>query len=94
MMSLASSIDVPGGSDGIYTIPVQHADATQLAQKLNEILGISAGGGRRCRAACGVRRSAARPRERPGCRCPDRRDRGGRRRGAVEDPGRRSHATR
>lgn len=43
MMSLAKSIDIPGGSDGIYTIPVQHADATQLAQKLNEILGITAG---------------------------------------------------
>jgi len=43
MMSLARSIDVPGGSDGIYTIPVHHADATQLAQKLNDILGISAG---------------------------------------------------
>ncbi len=43
MMSLARSIDIPGGSDGIYTIPVQHADATQLAQKLNEILGITAG---------------------------------------------------
>jgi general secretion pathway protein D len=54
MMSLARSIDVPGGSDGIYTIPIHHADATQLAQKLNDILGISAagaaavpGGGRR-----------------------------------------------
>jgi general secretion pathway protein D len=45
MMSLARSIDVPGGSDGIYTIPVHHADATQLAQKLNEILGITGGGG-------------------------------------------------
>src|SRR5439155_18324468 len=44
MMSLARSIDVPGGSDGIYTIPVHHADATQLAQKLNEILGITGGG--------------------------------------------------
>jgi general secretion pathway protein D len=50
MMSLARSIDVPGGSDGIYTIPVRHADATQLAQKLNDILGIAAAnaaGGRR-----------------------------------------------
>jgi general secretion pathway protein D len=55
MMSLARSVDVPGGSDGIYTIPVHHADAAQLAQKLNDILGISAaaaaasvpGGGRR-----------------------------------------------
>ncbi|HET7500506.1 MAG TPA: type II secretion system secretin GspD [Kofleriaceae bacterium] len=44
MMSLARSIDVPGGSDGIYTIPVHHADAAQLAQKLNEILGISGAG--------------------------------------------------
>lgn len=45
MMSLARAIDVPGGSDGIYTIPVKHADATTLAQKINEILGVSAGGG-------------------------------------------------
>ncbi len=44
MMSLARAIDVPGGSDGIYTINVKHADATALAQKLNEILGVSAGG--------------------------------------------------
>jgi general secretion pathway protein D len=42
MMTLARSIDVPGGSDGIYTIPIHHADATQLAQKLNDILGITA----------------------------------------------------
>ncbi len=45
MMSLARSIDIPGGSDGIFTIPVQHADATQLATKLNEILGIQGGAG-------------------------------------------------
>jgi general secretion pathway protein D len=45
MMSLARSIDIPGNQDGIYTIPVQHADATQLATKLNEILGIAAGAG-------------------------------------------------
>ncbi len=45
MMSLARSIDVPGGSDGIYTIPVRHADATQLAQKLSDILGITGGQG-------------------------------------------------
>ncbi|HVK82684.1 MAG TPA: hypothetical protein VM513_01185, partial [Kofleriaceae bacterium] len=44
MMSLARAIDIPGGSDGIYTIPVKYADATQLAQKLNEILGVSAAG--------------------------------------------------
>jgi len=45
MMSLARSIDLPGNADGIYTIPVKYADATQLATKLNEILGVSAGGG-------------------------------------------------
>jgi general secretion pathway protein D len=53
MLSLARSIDVPGGSDGIYTIPVRHADATQLAQKLNEILGISGGGAAQGGAAGG-----------------------------------------
>jgi general secretion pathway protein D len=42
MMVLARSIDVPGSNDGIYTIPVIHADATQLSNKLNEILGITA----------------------------------------------------
>ncbi|MDQ3338179.1 MAG: type II secretion system secretin GspD [Myxococcota bacterium] len=45
MMSLARSIDIPGNSDGIYTIPVKYADAAQLATKLNEILGVSAAGG-------------------------------------------------
>ncbi len=44
MLSLARSIDVPGNADGIYTIPVKHADATELATKLNEILGITGGG--------------------------------------------------
>ncbi len=42
MMSLAKSIDVPGNNEGVYTIPVLHSDATALAQKLNEILGIAA----------------------------------------------------
>jgi general secretion pathway protein D len=44
MMSLARSIDLPGNSDGIYTIPVKYADATQLATKLNEILGTAGPG--------------------------------------------------
>ena len=44
MMSIARSIDVAGNTDGIYTIPVKYADATQLAQKLSEILGAGAGG--------------------------------------------------
>jgi general secretion pathway protein D len=45
MMSLAKTLDVPGNNEGIYTIPVKHADATQLATKLNEILGLQGGGG-------------------------------------------------
>ena len=44
MMSIARSIDVAGNTDGIYTIPVKYADATQLAQKLSEILGAGSGG--------------------------------------------------
>ena len=45
MMSLARAIDVPGNTDGIYTIPVKYSDAAQLATKLNEILGLSGGSG-------------------------------------------------
>ncbi len=45
MMTLARALDVPGNNEGIYTIAVKHADATQLAQKINEILGLTAGGG-------------------------------------------------
>ena len=41
MMSLAHLIDVPGGSDGIYTIAVQHADATKLADRITAILGLT-----------------------------------------------------
>jgi len=45
MLTLAKALDIPGGSEGIYTIPVKHADAAQLAAKINEILGVSGGGG-------------------------------------------------
>ncbi len=41
MVALAKQIDVPGGSDGIFTIPVLHADATKLQAKLQDILGIA-----------------------------------------------------
>jgi general secretion pathway protein D len=41
MMTLAKAIDVPGNNEGVYTIPVLHSDATALAAKLNEILGIA-----------------------------------------------------
>ena len=39
MISLAKQIDVPAGSDGIFMIPVMHADATKLKAKLDDILG-------------------------------------------------------
>src|SRR3569623_1724183 len=45
MMSLAKTIDVPGNNEGVYTIPVLHSDATALAAKLNEILGVTSGAG-------------------------------------------------
>ncbi|HWU85771.1 MAG TPA: type II secretion system secretin GspD [Kofleriaceae bacterium] len=45
MMSLAKLIDVPGGTEGVYTIPVRHADALKLAPKLEGFLGIAASAG-------------------------------------------------
>ncbi len=45
MVALTKVVDVPGSSDGIYTIAVQHADAKDLQVKLSEILGIVQGGG-------------------------------------------------
>lgn len=41
MQSIASLIDVPNGTDGIYTIPVIHADAAKLNEKLAQILGVA-----------------------------------------------------
>ncbi|HEU0034879.1 MAG TPA: type II secretion system secretin GspD [Kofleriaceae bacterium] len=40
MLSLVKLIDVPKGSDGIYTLPVLHADAAKLAEKITSILGM------------------------------------------------------
>ncbi|MBV8756454.1 MAG: type II secretion system secretin GspD [Deltaproteobacteria bacterium] len=42
MVALAKQIDVPGGNDGIFMIPVLHADATKLKAKLDDILGSAA----------------------------------------------------
>jgi len=39
MVSLAKLVDVPNGTDGIYTIPVLHADATKLSAKIEQVLG-------------------------------------------------------
>ncbi len=42
MVSLAKQIDVAGGNDGLFMIPVLHADATKLKAKLDDILGTAA----------------------------------------------------
>ncbi|CAN5750129.1 type II secretion system secretin GspD [soil metagenome] len=42
MMTIAKLIDVPEGTDAIYTIPVHHADAKVLATELESILGLTA----------------------------------------------------
>jgi general secretion pathway protein D len=39
MLTLAKIIDVPKGSDGIYLLPVKHADAAKLLEKIKTILG-------------------------------------------------------
>jgi general secretion pathway protein D len=48
MLSIAKLVDVPSGSEGVYTIPLQHADAAKLLPKLTSILGMegSAAGGK------------------------------------------------
>jgi general secretion pathway protein D len=42
MLTLAKALDVPGNNDGIYTIPVLHADAQAMASKINDVLGLAA----------------------------------------------------
>ena len=42
MREVIKEIDLPGGTDGIYTIPVLHADADKLAKELDGILASSA----------------------------------------------------
>ncbi|HRC58759.1 MAG TPA: secretin N-terminal domain-containing protein, partial [Kofleriaceae bacterium] len=43
MVALTRAIDLPGSSDGVYTIAVQYADAKELQGKLTEILGLTPG---------------------------------------------------
>src|SRR4029079_15950408 len=38
MLSFMRLVDVPGGNDGVYTLPVRHADAGKLMEKLTSIL--------------------------------------------------------
>lgn len=43
MVALTRAIDLPGSTDGVYTIAVQYADAKDLQAKLTEILGLQPG---------------------------------------------------
>lgn len=48
MVALQKAVDTPASTESIYTIPVVNSDAKNLAQQLNDILGIAAqsnGGG-------------------------------------------------
>lgn len=42
MQSLLALVDVPGGSDGIYTIPIEHADASKIAAEIDKVLATAA----------------------------------------------------
>jgi general secretion pathway protein D len=53
MVQLTKAVDVPGSTDGVYTIAVQNADAKDLQAKLNEILGLTQGAGQPGGAAGG-----------------------------------------
>jgi general secretion pathway protein D len=44
MMSLKKLVDVRGGTEGIYTIPVHHGDATKVAQMLTQMFGAQPAG--------------------------------------------------
>jgi general secretion pathway protein D len=61
MLAFAKLVDVPGGSDGIYTLPVLHADATKLSEKINGILSLTAGAGGAAPAAKPGSTDAPRP---------------------------------
>jgi general secretion pathway protein D len=41
MTALAKQVDVPGGSDGIYMVPVLHADAAKLLAKVQDLVGVA-----------------------------------------------------
>ncbi|MFN0245657.1 MAG: type II secretion system secretin GspD [Kofleriaceae bacterium] len=40
MLSIARLVDVPSGSEGVYTLALKHADAAKLLPKLTSILGM------------------------------------------------------
>lgn len=43
MLAIAKLVDMPSGSEGVYTIPLMHADAAKLLPKLTSILGMEGG---------------------------------------------------
>jgi general secretion pathway protein D len=44
MAGIAKIVDVPGGADGVYAVPVKNADATKLRDKLNDLLDLMGSG--------------------------------------------------
>jgi general secretion pathway protein D len=42
MAGIAKIVDIPGGADGVYALPVRHADATKLRNTLTEMLDLAA----------------------------------------------------
>ncbi|HUS28650.1 MAG TPA: type II secretion system secretin GspD [Kofleriaceae bacterium] len=42
MAGIAKIVDVPGGADGVYAVPVHNADATKLRDKLSDLLDLMA----------------------------------------------------
>ncbi|MEO8551319.1 MAG: type II secretion system secretin GspD, partial [Kofleriaceae bacterium] len=41
MLQVVKQVDLPGGTDGLYTIPVLHADAEKLAKQLDVLLAVA-----------------------------------------------------
>jgi general secretion pathway protein D len=66
MMSLKKLVDVPGGTEGIYTIPIRHGDAAKVAQMLTAMFAPSPGGHGAAMAAPGALPPGAMPGARQG----------------------------
>jgi len=61
MMSLKKLVDVRGGSEGIYTLPVRHGEATKVAQILTTMFSAAPSGPPKPGAAPGAEPAAAEP---------------------------------
>jgi len=61
MMSLKKLVDVPGGTEGIYTIPIHHGDAAKVAQMLTAMFGASPAAAAGAAAGAGAVKPGAEP---------------------------------